>query len=503
MTREDDFIARIQEMTKPELDNAKIAADNREAIEYLAGEIRDLREQVREIEKAQGYRERERSHVTERPSSQETVESGSDNVAELEEKIEKMEQVIREIIQRQGDLIQEIVEEKAAETVETKEDEPETGEVETDKREVSLAPFTATQEKLLKHLAEIEEWKTSTELAKETDFSTQEIRNLYTPLKEKADVIETNKNLGVKLKDDVRLVQSTETEKTSKDYECIICGDEFPSGKGLAGHIGNGHDVELPEPPEDVKTSDYINAKGKTEQEISEIKDQLGEVSTPKDKDRDFPRFEKGEKIDDPTHWEIPERRVLTKRILRNAEKPLTRYEIAERLYNLDETPTFGDKHSNAVTSYIKKMEDEAVINEAERMDTDSKAYALAGSSNDVGTLEAKEPEKKNIDEDVPVSDATKQIEKRREDIDARREFNSLKNTFTKLVHQEGKEEISFYDFSGNYGGEQQTLEAFRLLFSSPNILNGIRKEVCPDKSLKWKAKGEGKNPSNWVLEVK
>jgi len=485
-----EFLQEVKELTNPET-VAKKTKDNREAIRHLAQQIAKLKNKDRARKRKPVQRSRE-PELSQREQLEQLLKEREEAITQREENSETQQE-------------QEQTEFECPECGDTfstkkKRDGHYGGshkdKIQEEKKDLQLR---SREEAIVNKLREEGRWMTSKELAEEIDhLNTQQVRNQYDSLKQK-QLIDTNKNLGIKLEEvDV----GKNSSKPDSEYECLLCGEEYDHGQGFGSHLRYVHDIHGSDFDEETRPSNKMNAVGKTDSEIRDVKERIGSVKTPKNQDGEFPKFERDEENVAADTYSIPERKILTKRILRDADKPLTRNEISQRIFNLDRKPQSGETHYNVISSYIKEMEDAGAITEAERMDTGGKAYALSGSSNDVGTLKDQVGEKE-FDEEVKESEATYRLtEILDKDKSARREFNSLKNTFTKIIHQEDQDEVTYYDFSGNYGGEQQAMDAWRNLFSSPTILNGVRKEVCPERSLKWERKGDKNTPSNWVLKL-
>ena len=464
MTEQEDtqFLQEVKTLSQPQNTTQK-TRENREAIRYLAAEIAELKKQVQQI--SAGEKDADKLTVSVDEDQEEEEEEEETGSEELEK--------IKSLTERQASVLHNLHKAREQE-----------GEV----------------------------YQTQQQLAEKMGLNIHALRKALPELKD-LDLVSVERGKGLRLVEHVpenaleKTGEIAEEKKEEKEFECLLCGEAYNSGRGLGSHLFRAHDITAEDVGEDVQISDKFNAKNKTREEINEIRDELGDVDTSQmqdqgiDVEEDFPRFDKGEKIEDPQHWTVGERKKLTAQILEAADKPLTRQEIAKRMYNLDEQPKFGEPHYNAISNFIKQMDDEGTISAVERLGVSGKAYALSGSELDVGQLEG-EPDRKKIDENVEVQDGTRLLDRKVDDVEGRREFNSYKNTLAKLIHKEGEEKIDYYKFSRNWGGEQKTMDGFRVLFESPSILNSLRREVCPDMSFKWSKESGGNSPSTWVLEV-
>lgn len=360
-------------------------------------------------------------------------------------------------------------------------------------KKFSLKDVSGNQKQVLKALSDAEEWLTSSEIADRTRLTQQQVRNSY-DLLHNNNLIDSNKNKGVKIKENVEIVDDEVEDLESGETvaECSICGSKFESMQGFGGHLSKVHTERMREV--EGKPSHELNALGTGSESDENVEEELSE----EEMEERFPKYFSGERTE-PDEYTPNERMKLITFILDREDTPMNRQQLSKDMYNLSYRPGFGDKHYNVMMNPISKLLDKNIIREVSST-SDGKNYALTGSGQDV-RLSSMEPEKKEVDGEPTDSDKT--AEQILEDKGyGRNTLRTYNNVLTKLVYQDEVDEITYYDFEEYWGGNMSAMKAFRTLFESPTLLNQLREEVCPHKKFRWKAESTGQKPSNWVLKL-
>jgi len=192
--------------------------------------------------------------------------------------------------------------------------------------------------------------------------------------------------------------------------------------------------------------------------------------------------------------YDLPERIEKAKEIWNDEEKPLTRSELAARLYDVEaENVKSGDSIYNKTESVIGKLRKRDEIVKVENNDPDSVSYILKD-------LHSEQEESSKSDEVMEMD----WEEVKREAGVSDKDIAIVTLSFEKMVNRKGMDEIDYYDFEKHYTGEEKELRMFQKLFENPNLLEGIRNEVSPDKDWTWKKRTGQKSfgAKSWVINI-
>lgn len=237
--------------------------------------------------------------------------------------------------------------------------------------------------------------------------------------------------------------------------------------------------------------------------ELDLIKGKRGKGSKLKDLGKEvqeaeinLPEFSEEEKLDSD-EYSVEEREQKVIEELENAYKPLTRSELARRIYKVPREEDIGSHNTyyGRVDAAIKGLKKDNLIQrsrERERFQTAD--FEL--------TDEAKKQSRES-NESVSESLEWEQVKKNAGVND--KDLDVVKLAFDKLVNQEKKQRITYHEFEQKYSGEESALRMFQKLFNNPKLIEGVRDRVCEDVDLKWKKLGEGKfgtGVKNWVILV-
>ena len=308
MTRR-TFKDEVQDILNPE-NHCEMAEENREAIKLIAKEVRRLKEN------------------SETQADQQDRENMLDALGSFSDTTKSHEHVAEHIDSEQE-----------------QQDKEETEEQE-EVKEVSLGNSSSLKARILKYQHEHRDtWNSSRDIADVIGFNKDYVKNKVTELK-KQGLLETKSGHGSRLAENVEIVDhqdiDLEKQKERKKEEvvtCLICGNEFTDRRGFSSHLSRTHNLnnaDLEQDDEwDTLTVKY-QEEGKTSNQINNLKEELGEVETPVDKDplNEIDR-NKGEKIDS-NFYSIEERETLMAHILKESDKPLTRTELAREIFNLE-----------------------------------------------------------------------------------------------------------------------------------------------------------------------
>lgn len=202
------------------------------------------------------------------------------------------------------------------------------------------------------------------------------------------------------------------------------------------------------------------------------------------------------EDIIDADKYSMKERNKKILEHVENFYKPPTAKELAQKIYRLPDShlDKKNCKHYTRVLTSINQLKNKGLLQKSRERPTNgrSEAWELTDEAiHDAGDGKVSHQfdyeEAKN---DANVSDSDMEI---------------VEQTFSKLINERGEEKIGYFDFEGRYSGNTTPIRMFQKLFSNPDLLEGVRREVCPDKEFSWTKRESGKydaGEKNWLLKV-
>lgn len=215
-----------------------------------------------------------------------------------------------------------------------------------------------------------------------------------------------------------------------------------------------------------------------------------------KNEETELPEFNEGERIDDPQYFDVTERKDIIKEML--SIKPLTKKELTREMYNLepgDESAEYAGKHHNAVVSAIQRLREDEEIVEADRVVSgNSMAFTVPDSDS---VKEEETGDDGNEADGTPLGIAQKKSGVGED------ELRSIENALSKVVHMAGEEEVTYYDFEQNYGGQYDGITAWQKLFQYTDLLSEISDRVLDEQGeFNWQ-QTDGNGVKSWKLVIK
>lgn len=333
----------------------------------------------------------------------------------------------------------------------------------------------------------------------------------YQILREKAEEVEET-NTGSGTPNLYKIKQQPEQDVSEQEEDTFTEEDKLKMIKedldSLQKKVLNNLSETLERPATEIaKTSEELDAEA-IRNSYTKLKGEdliettLGSGAKLTDKGAKVTEVETPEKLEfteediiDADKYDTDERMQKIIQELEESYKPLSTKELTKRVYRLpeDKMDTRNNKHYSRVQPAINKLQDENLIQVSRKRRGKGRGtyWEL--------TPEAMEKTETTVSEEFSYEQAKNNANVSDSDM------TIVETVFDTLINEEEIEEINYFDFEERYAGNTTPIRMFQKLFSNPELLEGVRRQVCPEKDFHWTKTDSGEfdaGEKNWMLKV-